>query len=120
MIKSTGEPIIRKILKQYHINFKEQWRFKDCRHILPLPFDFAIFDKNDNLILLIEFNGLQHYYQYENTYYDDLDETKRRDQIKIDYCRQNHIELMVISYREKRNLKNIILRKINELLVGDL
>jgi hypothetical protein len=120
MIKSTGEPLIRKILKQNSINFKEQYRFSDCRSILPLPFDFAVFDKNDNLILLIEFDGRQHYVEYDNTYYDSLDHIQLHDKIKTDYCLSHKLELLRISYKEKHNLKNIILNRINNLLNGGL
>jgi hypothetical protein len=120
MIKSTEETTIRKILRQYKINFKEQYRIKECKNKLPLPFDFALFDKNNNLILLIEYDGKQHYVEYQNTYYDSLDETKRRDQIKTDFCIKNNIELLRIPYYQRNNIKYILLNKIRNLMIGEL
>jgi formylmethanofuran dehydrogenase subunit E len=54
---SKGEELIRKILEKLNIKFKEQKKFKDCKHKLPLPFDFFIPSKN----ICIEYNGIQHY-----------------------------------------------------------
>ena len=58
-IKSYGESEIRKILLDNNINFATEYVFDDLKGEKgnPLRFDFAIFDNNNNLIQLIEFDG---------------------------------------------------------------
>lgn len=55
--ESKGEIIVRKILENNKINFIYQYKFNDCRNILPLPFDFYLPDYNT----CIEFDGIQHF-----------------------------------------------------------
>lgn len=58
---SNGEISIKKILEDNNIIYETQYSFNDCRSPITnnlLRFDFAIFDKNRNLIELIEYNGL--------------------------------------------------------------
>lgn len=50
-----------KFLSIHGIPFKREFKFEDCRDKQPLPFDFAIFNTEDELIGLIELNGQQHY-----------------------------------------------------------
>ena len=47
------------------MNFKKEFRFTDCRDKLPLPFDFAILDNNKKPLLLIEYDGIQHFKSVE-------------------------------------------------------
>lgn len=42
-----------------HIKFQEQYKIKDFSAYA--AFDFALFDTEDNLLGLIEFDGEQHY-----------------------------------------------------------
>ena len=50
-----------KLLTKYNIPFKREYKFQDCQDKKPLPFDFALFNNEDELIGLIENNGIQHY-----------------------------------------------------------
>ena len=54
-------------------NFKRQITFKDC--LSPkgskLRYDFGIYDKNNNLIGLIEYDGIQHFQPIE--YFGGID-----------------------------------------------
>ena len=50
-----------RILKRLNIPFKREYRLEDCRDKMPLPFDFALFNNENELIGLIENNGSQHY-----------------------------------------------------------
>ena len=43
---SLGEYKIKTFLKDNNIDFIEQYKFSDCINVLPLPFDFAIFNNN--------------------------------------------------------------------------
>ena len=66
-----------------------------------LRFDFAIYDKNHNLIKLIEYNGRQHSDPTSIWY------TKKgllHDQMKINYCKEKGIDLVVIPYQDLKKL----------------
>nr|DAU99610.1 MAG TPA: hypothetical protein [Bacteriophage sp.] len=52
---------MNRILLKFNIPFKREYKFQDCRDKLPLPFDFALFNDENELIGLIENNGSQHY-----------------------------------------------------------
>lgn len=96
--ESRGEKEISKWLDERKIQYQRQHRFDDCRYIQPLPFDFAIF-YNDKLLALIEYDGIQHFEPVE--VYDGevgLELTKKRDEVKNDYCKKNNIPLLRIPY----------------------
>lgn len=56
-LRSMGEMIVENYLRELNINFQREYRFEQCRDKKPLPFDFCIFDKQNNLKFLIEING---------------------------------------------------------------
>ena len=71
----------------------------------PIHYDFAIFDKNNNVVYLIEYNGQQHYSAIE--YFGGEDKFKQqqlRDSIKRNYCLSHKIPLIEIPYTELYNL----------------
>lgn len=92
---SKGEDTIKTFLKEHKINFIQQYRFSDCKHIKPLPFDFYLPEYN----ICIEFNGKQH---YEPVSYwggeDGFKLRKKLDNIKMEYCHKNNIPLITIKY----------------------
>jgi hypothetical protein len=101
--ESKGEKTIREFLVKNNIKFLPQHKFPDCRNILELPFDFYLPDYN----LCIEFNGRQHYEPIKLWGGEiNLNEIKKRDKIKMEYCNQNNIPLIIIKYSDK-NLKKI-------------
>lgn len=106
MKRSHGEELIYKFLKNNHFNFKEQYRINDCRNILPLPFDFALFDEDKRMLGLIEFDGKQHFepFQFNNCAIDksisNYKNCIERDKIKTNYCKNNHIKLLRITYED--------------------
>ncbi|MEN6290519.1 MAG: hypothetical protein ABFD07_00680, partial [Methanobacterium sp.] len=102
--ESKGEKVIRELLLGYNIKFKPQHRFKDCRDIRPLPFDFYLPDYN----ICIEFHGQQHYNPIN--YWGGrkgFEKQTKRDLIKKNYCKNNNIKLIVIRYDENVYLKLI-------------
>lgn len=104
---SKGEKEIRKILKENSIKFKEQHTFELCRHINKLPFDFYLPEYN----LCIEFDGRQHFEVID--FYGGqkgFDSTKRNDQIKNDYCKNNGVKLFRIKY------DSIIKNELNKII----
>lgn len=104
---SAGEIAIKTLLENNNIIFKSQYTFADCKAPETqclLRFDFAIFDKNNILIELIEYNGRQHYEPIE--YYGGELEFKKRqlyDSIKQNYCKNNNIKLVIIPYSINTN-----------------
>lgn len=111
---SKGELKIEKILKINNIEFIREYAFDDCRHRRVLFFDFAIFDSNNSLLGLIEFDGKQHFEPIE--FFGGIDGyelTKLRDEIKNKYCKSRNIPLLRIPYFKENELDGII----NNLLI---
>lgn len=109
-----GEVRILKYLKENNINYNPQHTFEDLKIERKLKFDFAIFDKNDNLKCLIEFQGRQH---YEVVRFNGIDLNRaslayekviRNDKIKEAYCKENNIPLHIIPYKEENKIEEIL------------
>ena len=102
---SKGELKIITLLKQNNINFKTQIKFKDCisnKNAL-LKFDFGIYNDDNKLLYLIEYDGEQHYKQ--NSWgHDNWKERIERDIIKNIYCKKNKIPLIRIPYTHYNDL----------------
>jgi hypothetical protein len=112
--ESRGERKIRKFLEnKTDINFKTWYKFDDCINENPLEFDFVIFNKENNIELIIEFDGIQHEKPIEFfggiKYFNKL---KRNDEIKNNYCEENNIELMRIKYNELNEINLILMKKL--------
>ena len=73
------------------------------------------------LLGLIGYDGEQHFMPIKFGPYSDevsilnFENTKRRDKIKDEYCKNNNIKLLRIPYWEKANIKTIVINYINEL-----
>ncbi len=108
---SIGEKTIRNILESNNIKFQEQYRIPECRNKLPLPFDFAIFDDNNMIKVLIEFQGEQHFKPVDffggngGFVY-----RKRNDLIKKEFCEKNDILLVEITYKD--NIEEVLNKEI--------
>ena len=97
--QSKGEKEIEKWLIENNIDFILQFRFKDCKNILPLPFDFYIPELN----ICIEYDGKQHFQPIKRWGgISKFQKTKKNDKIKNQYCKKNNIKLIRIKF-----LKNI-------------
>ena len=116
-VKSFGENYINKWLQNHHINFRPQYSHDDI--IYPSGrrpfFDFAIFDSDNNLLCLIEYNGEQHY----NPGYGWNDEENHsiivmRDEEKRKQCKQLGIKLYEIPYWDYENLGQILQQIVEE------
>ena len=110
--KSKGEAKIENILKENMVCYKPQYSFPDLKYQNLLYFDFGIFDNNDNLKYLLEFNGEQHY-KFKPFFHkteEDFLVSQLRDVLKKDYCEKNNIPLYIIKYDEDIN------EKINKLI----
>ena len=101
---SNGEQKIEDILEKYDINFDTQVKFDSCRDKKKLPFDFAIYDNNNDLLSLIEFDGKLHYQRHK--YFDKSQSFKKRiehDHIKDQYALSNNIPLLRLNYMDRDN-----------------
>ena len=104
---SKGENLIRGYLLNNNIEFEEQKKFKDCAYKNQLRFDFYIPEIN----CCIEYNGKQHYESIELFGGDEaLKYSQIRDNIKIEYCNKNNINLFIIRYDEN------LIEKLKECL----
>ncbi|TMN21873.1 PDDEXK family nuclease [Lentibacillus cibarius] len=112
--ESIGEKMVREFLQERSWDYQSQYRFYDCRDRYPLPFDFAVFNKNE-LAFLIEYDGHGHFRPVE--IYggeEEFKEVKRRDQMKTDYCKERNIHLLRIPYFEREDMAEIIDQFIEE------
>lgn len=107
---SKAENDMANLLDERNINYEKQYRFKDCKDIKPLPFDFAVLNDKEQLIFLIELHGEQHYYPF--TYCGESKEQKqlnfedrlKKDKIKEQYCVDNGVPLLIIKYTDFKKL----------------
>lgn len=97
--ESNGEKIVRHYIEKQGWKYKKEYRFNDCRYIYPLPFDFAVFSNDDQLQLLVEYDGQGHYQPVEIFGGENaLRERLQNDKIKTEYCNQNRIPLLRIPF----------------------
>ena len=90
------ENVVEKFLQEKNISYQKQYSFidlydKDRGH--PLRFDFAILDKKNKLVALIECQGKQHYDKSSKFFTED---GIKRDLLKEEYCKNNNIKLIKI------------------------
>ena len=106
--ESKGEKIIRGFLTRRLIKFESQYKMPECKKNLPLPFDFGIFKEN-KLVGLIEYQGKQHYEIIDVWGGEqELSETKRRDGIKNNFCKDHNIPLLIISFLEFKKAEEMV------------
>jgi len=110
---SKGEQLVSNTLTEMNLQFKQQFKSKNCKNILKLPFDFCVRiknvnDKKDVKGFLIEYQGEQHYKPVKRgkKMSDEKAEEifhgiKARDEMKRVYARKNNIPLLIISYEQK-------------------
>lgn len=112
--RSVGEQKITKILQENNINFKREFTFSDLLGDGGgrLRFDFGILDSNNNLLYLIEYDGIQHFeIKCFGNDKNDFDILKKYDKIKEEYCKNNNIPLIRIPYTKlgTLNLQDLML-----------
>lgn len=101
-LTSIGEENISRILRDNNIIYKSQYQVNI--NGIYYRYDFAIFNKEDSLIRLIEFDGIQHYDNKQKHWGHDITKTQERDKIKNQYALQNNIPLVRIPYIERDNI----------------
>ena len=113
-MSSTGEQRIAELLTKNNIIFTKEYTFSDL--INPktnrrLRFDFAVYDQNNNLKYLIEFDGRQHYkgpdtavWSHTGDPVEELKYIQYKDKLKNNYCKAHNIPLIRIKYTHLNNL----------------
>lgn len=108
---SYREVLIEKYLTERSISFKRQYTFPDLRgKRYPLRFDFAVFDDEDNLRCLIEYQGEQHFRNIFQVPDDEYQKALARDEAKREYCKVHDIPLFELSNEEniEQELRNLL------------
>lgn len=110
---SKGEKRIESWLFLNKIVFEREYdKFEDCKNINVLSFDFYLPDYN----LCVEYNGEQHYREmgvWGGS--DKLKRTIKNDKIKVKYCEDNNIVLLVIPYWNYNKIEEILEKTLSEL-----
>lgn len=111
---SKGEQRIQKFLNENGVIYKTQFTpsgFKYENGYNPF-FDFAVFDENNNLKFLLEYQGEQHYkyYNNKNTWNnkENFEKNQKRDNEKKKMCEINNIKLYEISYLDFDKIENLL------------
>lgn len=105
---SKGEEIVAQWLNQNNIKyiFQHDVKINGSHHY----YDFYLPEHNT----IIEYNGKQHYFPIEffggQKSFRILQE---RDKIKANYCNENNINFLTISYKEKAMIDTILNNKLN-------
>lgn len=95
--QSSSESLIESYLLKNNIKYEREKTFDTLKDKHKLRFDFYLEDYN----LVIEYDGLQHekagWYKNE----EKLNITKKHDKMKNNWCKNNDIDILRISYKEK-------------------
>ena len=112
---SKGEKYIDNYFKSNKINNIMQYEYSDLRGLggLLLRFDFAIFDNNNNLKLLLEYDGEFHYLPIMGQ--ANLDKQQEHDRRKDEYCKLHNIDLLRIPYWDFNNIETILNNKLKSI-----
>lgn len=112
--QSLGEEVVEKILLVNNFNYAKEYLIQVRQEKIyqhhKARFDFAIFDKENNLKYFIEYDGLQHFKENvrENGFgwnrREAFEKTKERDELKNQWCKNNNIPLIRIPYTHLNDL----------------
>lgn len=107
--KSVGAMNIENLLKENKIQYQTEVGFKDLigkseSHLL--RYDFGIYNQDQKLIRLIEFDGIQHFMETWGNWNarDTLADRQLRDNQKNEYALSHNIPLVRIPYWERDNI----------------
>ena len=107
MRASRGEIKIEDILRANGMNFQEEYSFEGLcsSNGRPLRFDFAIFDDENQLMFLLEYQGIQHYIPKSKFGGSNgLRKQQYNDMLKREFCRKHNIILIAIPYTDESEI----------------
>lgn len=107
MRSSRAEIKIQQILQQAGLDFQEEYSFPDLigRGGHALRFDFAVFDDDEELWFLIQYQGIQHY--KAKSIFGGMSGLKQQqyyDMQKREYCKKHGIKLVIIPYWDQHQI----------------
>jgi hypothetical protein len=110
---SVGVQNIREYLEDNLYAFKEEVTFPDCFYKNKLRFDFVVYDVDEGIFCIIEYDGKQH---FSNSFGSEkkFKEQQLRDSIKNQYCEEHNIDLIRINYKENDSIKDILDNVFND------
>lgn len=118
-IQSKNESKIATMLETLKFTYRKQYSFNDLtstgRPCDKLPFDFAIFNK-DQLLYIIEYDGQQHFSKAHEWQINGFETTRRNDLLKNKYCFEHHIPIIRIPYDKSYDLNDLKLETTRFLL----
>lgn len=111
---SKGETRIEKYLKENKYRYIPQYAYLDLLSDkgFELRFDFAILNNDNEVELLIEYDGEFHYKKIYAEH--DFEGQIKRDSQKNKYCKDNNIDLLRIPYWDFENIEKILENKLKE------
>lgn len=114
---SKGEQKISEWLYKNNIKYIQEYTFDDLKDIKKLRFDFAILNDNNEVKMLIEFDGKQHQGEgvFAKTEEENLlmyNELVYSDNLKNEYCFNKCIPLLRIPYDKYAHIDDILSRAL--------
>ena len=116
--ESKGEKFLSKVLKSNNIPFVSQFNLvKNPKTNYWLRSDFAILNKEKEPILIIEYDGEQHFNPIKIFGGEEkLKATKYRDSIKDEYCKENNIPFLRFNYKQSENdITDLLLKQLKKM-----
>ena len=102
-VKSMGEANIAQILTKNNIKFKRQYHIE--QNYKNYFYDFAILDEKEEVIRLIEFDGIQHFGRISGWFTEERKiQLEQSDKIKNEYALSHKIPIVRIPYVERDNI----------------
>lgn len=103
---SSFQWVVNKVLQELNINYRVEYSFSDLYGICGqnlLCYDFAIIDKYEKVVALIECQGEQHYKPVKEFGGEKAFEIqKKNDELKKEYAKKAGIPLIEIPYKKKK------------------
>lgn len=115
-INSTGNMTINRLLNKANIKYETEYSFKDfISTVNPFRFDFALFNENNELLALIEYQGDIYFTYHENGWNtkEKFLQRQQDDLKKFEYCKNNNIKLYYITYLD--NIEEKVKEILNEV-----
>lgn len=96
---SRGETSVERFLIKNNLRYSYQFSINDCKNIKLLKFDFCVFDDENKIKCIIEYDGIQHFEPIETFGgIDNLKIVQYNDKLKNEYCERFNIKLIRIPY----------------------
>ena len=117
---SSGEIRLEALLYEHKINFQTQYKLDDFNP--KAHFDFVIFNQNNEIVYLIEYDGEQHFKSIDHWGGDEQFKLQQqRDENKNKYCKEHNLELIRIPYTDFKLLSwDYLINKMPKLTSTDV